>query len=288
MVLLDSVAFGGKVASSSLQDQSILVCKVENCLGSLPKCGVGGQVGQRGGGGVGGGGGGEDEPGGRERQANSQRKINNYLYREEDPMHGKEAVQRCSGAAVNGQCAAPRPIAITIQWYRVSHIKHQATSDNRQQAKSNSFSGWPFSRTIWAAAMVDVKAAGLLLFCTAGIYGAYLTQGLVSEHLQLKRFGASQERFGNLEALNGAQSFVCFVWAYAIVLLQRHAIGSAKAAAAEAKELPSWWEYWRPALTNSIGPAFGMVALKNISYPVRASRWRLTDRVRAAQLCCGR
>lgn len=114
--------------------------------------------------------------------------------------------------------------------------------------------------------MVELKKAALLLFCTGGIYGAYLTQGLVSEHLQMKRYGAAQERFGNLEALNGAQSLVCFLWAYALVALQRRA-GGAKAAQ-EAAALPSWWEYWRPALTNSIGPAFGMIALKNISYPV--------------------
>jgi UDP-galactose transporter B1 len=118
--------------------------------------------------------------------------------------------------------------------------------------------------------MPDVKSAALLLFCTAGIYGAYLTQGIVSEHLQMKRFGASQERFGNLEALNGAQSLVCFIWAYALVLLQRHgAGGGSKAAAAEAS-LPKWHEFWHPALANSIGPALGMIALKNISYPVGA------------------
>lgn len=33
--------------------------------------------------------------------------------------------------------------------------------------------------------MADLKSAGLLLFCTAGIYGAYLTQGIVSEQLQV-------------------------------------------------------------------------------------------------------
>ncbi|KAI8475376.1 MAG: UAA transporter [Monoraphidium minutum] len=115
--------------------------------------------------------------------------------------------------------------------------------------------------------MPDVKTAALLLFCTAGIYGAYLTQGLVSEHLQMKRYGASQERFGNLEALNGAQSLVCFVWAYALLVLQRRA-GGGKAGGAAAP-LPDWKEYWRPALTNAIGPALGMIALKNISYPAQ-------------------
>lgn len=114
----------------------------------------------------------------------------------------------------------------------------------------------------------------LLLFCTAGIYGAYLTQGLVSEHLQIKRFGEQQERFAHMEALNGAQALMCFLWAYALLLLaQRQAPdGSGKGAGGAA----AWHAYWKPALSNAVGPAFGMIALKNISYPV--SRYRLRMR----------
>ena len=152
--------------------------------------------------------------------------------------------------------------------------------------------------------MPDVRRAGLLLLCVAGIYGAYITQGVVSEHLQLKRYGAGRERFGRLEALHGAQSLACFVWAYALLLLGRlfssgdsnGSSGSGKAAAGAgaakggsgkagggkggkgggaASELPHWYEYWRPALTNAVGPALGMVALKNISYPVREQVARL-------------
>ncbi|GBF92343.1 UDP-galactose UDP-glucose transporter [Raphidocelis subcapitata] len=115
--------------------------------------------------------------------------------------------------------------------------------------------------------MPDLRTSVLLLLCAGGIYGAYLTQGVVSERLQISRFGAAQERFSNLEALNGAQSLVCFVWAYAIVLLQRRAAG--KGAAEEEAGMPAWHDYWRPALTNSVGPAFGMIALKNISYPAQ-------------------
>lgn len=58
---------------------------------------------------------------------------------------------------------------------------------------------------------------GLLLFCVVGIYSAYLTQGIVSEDLQLKKYGPSAERFKNLEALNGAQSLCAFVWAWIIL-----------------------------------------------------------------------
>lgn len=34
----------------------------------------------------------------------------------------------------------------------------------------------------------------------------------------------------------------------------------------KAGETAEWWEYWKAGITNSIGPALGMVALKNITY----------------------
>ena len=105
-----------------------------------------------------------------------------------------------------------------------------------------------------------LASAALLLFCVVGIYSAYLTQGVVSEHLQLKKYGAGAERLGNLEALNGAQSLCCFVWAW-IILQIMIATGSIKAG-----ETALWHEYWKAGITNSIGPALGMVALKNITY----------------------
>eukprot|EP00878_Enallax_costatus_P006461 GHUV01006773.1.p1 GENE.GHUV01006773.1~~GHUV01006773.1.p1 ORF type:complete len:336 (+),score=74.81 GHUV01006773.1:909-1916(+) len=103
----------------------------------------------------------------------------------------------------------------------------------------------------------------LLLACVLGIYGAYLTQGIVSEHLQMKQYGADKQRFKNLEALNGAQALVCFIWAYIILQFQQHSKATSNA------RLPPWTAYWRPALTNSIGPACGLIALKNISYPAQ-------------------
>jgi UDP-galactose transporter B1 len=134
-----------------------------------------------------------------------------------------------------------------------------------------------------------------LCACAAGIYGAYITQGLVSEHLQLRRYGPGNERFAHFEVLNGAQAAVCFVAAYVIVVLDwlrarltgnggtataaataapptparatRAATAAAKAAQqSHVSPFPSPLEYWRPALSNAVGPAFGMVALRNISY----------------------
>jgi hypothetical protein len=94
----------------------------------------------------------------------------------------------------------------------------------------------------------------------------------VSEHLQMKEYGPDRQRFRNLEALMGAQSAVCFVWAYAILLLQRWRGGTSSNGSnskQQAQALPPWTVYWRPALTNSIGPACGLIALKNISYPAQ-------------------
>lgn len=100
----------------------------------------------------------------------------------------------------------------------------------------------------------------LLVLCVTGIYSAYLTQGLVSESLAQKRYGLSDERFGSLEALNGAQSLCCFLWAWVIMQCMVQ-LGQIKP-----EETANWFDYWRAGITNSIGPAFGMIALKNITY----------------------
>lgn len=56
-----------------------------------------------------------------------------------------------------------------------------------------------------------------LLCCVGGIYGAYLTQGVMQETLSTKRFGPELKRFTHLPALNGVQSWACFVWAYVLL-----------------------------------------------------------------------
>jgi UDP-galactose transporter B1 len=81
----------------------------------------------------------------------------------------------------------------------------------------------------------------------------------------MKQYGSKQQRFKNLEALNGVQSLVCFLWAYAILAVQSRRKGGKQ----QQEQLPPWTVYWKPALTNSIGPACGLIALKNISYPAQ-------------------
>ncbi|GIL63718.1 hypothetical protein Vafri_17744 [Volvox africanus] len=103
-------------------------------------------------------------------------------------------------------------------------------------------------------------SVALLLFCVAGIYASYLTQGVVNEHLAIKRYGDQQERFRNLEALNGAQAVTCFIWAGIILqaLLLTGRVSSS--------DLAHWYDYWQAGITNCVGPACGMFALKNITY----------------------
>lgn len=107
---------------------------------------------------------------------------------------------------------------------------------------------------------MDLKQLASLAFCVAGIYASYLTQGLVSEFLSTKQYGEEKERFKHLEALNAAQSFVCFLWAFLVMRLED--VRQPKLG----EQYPPWTAYWKAGITNSIGPAFGMFALKNISY----------------------
>jgi len=88
-------------------------------------------------------------------------------------------------------------------------------------------------------------------------------QGVVQEALSTKRFGVDQEQFPYLKALNGVQSLACFLWAGLLLLL---AGGGSKEGR---RGMPPVWAYWKPGVTNSIGPACGFEALKNISYPAQ-------------------
>ena len=100
----------------------------------------------------------------------------------------------------------------------------------------------------------------LLGWCVVGIYASYLTQGIVNEELALKKYGEQQERFKNLEALNGAQALTCWLWAWLILL------GLSQTGQISNKDLPPWTAYWRVGVTNTLGPSCGMIALKNITY----------------------
>ncbi|KAI3911767.1 hypothetical protein MKW92_012301 [Papaver armeniacum] len=99
----------------------------------------------------------------------------------------------------------------------------------------------------------------VLCFCIAGIWSAYITQGVLQETLSTKRFGPDGERFEHLSFLNLAQNVVCLVWSFIMLKLWS---GSSSGGA-------PWWSYWSAGITNTIGPAMGIEALKYISYPAQ-------------------
>ncbi|XP_042021249.1 UDP-galactose/UDP-glucose transporter 3-like isoform X1 [Salvia splendens] len=99
----------------------------------------------------------------------------------------------------------------------------------------------------------------VLAFCVAGIWAAYIYQGVLQETVSTKRFGPDKKRFEHLAFLNLAQSVVCLVWSFIMKKLWSNG-GDAGA---------PWWSYWSAGITNTIGPAMGIEALKYISYPAQ-------------------
>ncbi|KAL8035603.1 hypothetical protein ABFX02_12G107900 [Erythranthe guttata] len=99
----------------------------------------------------------------------------------------------------------------------------------------------------------------LLAFCVAGIWAAYIYQGVLQETVSTKRFGTNKERFEHLAFLNLAQNVVCLIWSFLMIKIWSNG-GNGGA---------PWWSYWSAGITNSIGPAMGIEALKYISYPAQ-------------------
>nr|ABI34298.1 UDP-galactose/UDP-glucose transporter, putative [Solanum demissum] len=102
---------------------------------------------------------------------------------------------------------------------------------------------------------MEAHGAGLrrvlvLAFCVAGIWSAYIYQGVLQETVSTKRFGPNNERFEHLAFLNLAQNVVCLVWSF--IMLKIWSNGKSGGA--------PWWSYW------SAGP--GKI-IKNDSWYVR-------------------
>ncbi|XP_058096570.1 UDP-galactose/UDP-glucose transporter 3 isoform X2 [Magnolia sinica] len=74
-----------------------------------------------------------------------------------------------------------------------------------------------------------------------------------------KRFGPDGKQFEQLPFLNLAQNVVCFIWSLIMIKLWS---GSSSGGA-------PWWSYWSASISNTIGPAMGIEALKYISYPAQ-------------------
>jgi UDP-galactose transporter B1 len=104
-----------------------------------------------------------------------------------------------------------------------------------------------FQRVVW------------LLICAGGIFGAYIYQGFLQETLSTKRFGPDGERFQHLPFLSFSQNVVCLAWSYIMM----------KFWSTKSSGTAPLWEFWSPSITNTIGPALGLQALKYISYPAQ-------------------
>ncbi|KAH6815715.1 UDP-galactose transporter 3 [Perilla frutescens var. frutescens] len=99
----------------------------------------------------------------------------------------------------------------------------------------------------------------VLAFCVAGIWAAYIYQGILQETVSTKRFGADGKRFEHLAFLNLAQNVVCLIWSFMMIKIWSDG----------GKGGAPWWSYWSAGITNTIGPAMGIEALKYISYPAQ-------------------
>ena len=94
--------------------------------------------------------------------------------------------------------------------------------------------------------------------CVVGIYASYLTQGVLQERVSTERYGASGARFEHMVFLNLAQAVVCYAVAQVLLLLLPPKPGGSGLLA-----------FWKPSISNTVGPALGTVALRNISYPAQ-------------------
>ncbi|KAG0485025.1 hypothetical protein HPP92_009104 [Vanilla planifolia] len=99
----------------------------------------------------------------------------------------------------------------------------------------------------------------VLAFCIGGIWASYIYQGVLQETVSTKRFGPDGSRFEHLAFLNLAQNVVCFLWSLMMLKVFSRS-GHAGA---------PLWSYWSASITNTIGPAMGIEALKYISYPAQ-------------------
>ncbi|XP_002520116.2 UDP-galactose/UDP-glucose transporter 3 [Ricinus communis] len=105
-----------------------------------------------------------------------------------------------------------------------------------------------------------IRRVLVLAFCVAGIWSAYIYQGVLQETLSTKRFGPDGKRFEHLAFLNLAQNVICLIWSYIMIKIWSRSSSGGGA---------PWWTYWSAGITNTIGPAMGIEALKYISYPAQ-------------------
>ena len=93
-----------------------------------------------------------------------------------------------------------------------------------------------------------------------------LLQGILQERLSTHRYPlrsgeGDPQQFHTVVALNFAQSVACLAWA-AVYVSVFFGFGGGST---------PWWMYWRAGLSNTVGPACGAIALKNIRWALPSS-----------------
>jgi UDP-galactose transporter B1 len=111
--------------------------------------------------------------------------------------------------------------------------------------------------------MSSSRSIFLLPFCALGIYAAYLYQGYLQEQITTAKYAPDSARLPHLGMLHGMQSFVCFFAAGAVNLVLSVVL---KSKGKKGGKSAPMLEYMKPAVTNTFGPALGILALKNIPY----------------------
>ncbi|CAK9861065.1 unnamed protein product [Sphagnum jensenii] len=106
----------------------------------------------------------------------------------------------------------------------------------------------------------NVSKTATFFLCVAAIYASYISQGLLQENISTKKYGKDEQRFQYLAFLNLMQCAVCFLWSFAMLRIWPGQHQS---------NPPPLKAYCAPSVSNTIGPACGILALRYISYPAQ-------------------
>lgn len=96
------------------------------------------------------------------------------------------------------------------------------------------------------------------LFCIAGIYVSYLTQGIIQEKLATESFGPYRQRPKNLMMLSLVQGLGCLLVSYLLNMLFTNS--------KDKSVMPPLKTYSTVGLTAALGPSLGYSSLRNINY----------------------
>ncbi|CAM6046025.1 unnamed protein product, partial [Sphagnum compactum] len=96
--------------------------------------------------------------------------------------------------------------------------------------------------------------------CVVAIYASYISQGVLQEKLSTKKYGQDGQRFQYLAFLHLPQCAMCFLWSFSMLSIWQ---GQPRS------KPPPLRAYCAPSVSNTIGPACGILALRYISFPAQ-------------------